>query len=368
MTTNTTVRASLLGLTLLLEGGCEADARPALIWEGDHLRFGSDQPLDEISDANFEYADAYAGYLKRLLDAPNSLVVDFYWLPGEGERTPYCERDIVACTYGRTVYSSLVVDEHELVHAVGSYHGNAFIPIEEGLAEYLGDDADRLRPDISGSPADVMLEYAGAEAIPYSAYPLMGHFVSYVVGAHGLDSLMEYARASDPYESYGSTAERWDQAVELPLDVVLDDYASYPTCPPHLFRSDGFDCESRQPTPLREGIPLEISIGRNVAETLGPRYGEIWRTIALDLPITGHYRVQPSLRSGDPGDDVRIRISRCGTDCQDASDDPYHEPRIGITGTWCARAGRHTVRVSAAPETVDVLNLSIVPVPSAECE
>ena len=338
--TDTTIHASIVSL-LLLSVACEATPRPPLLWAGDHLRFGSDLALDDVSDANLEYADRYTGHLKQILGAPDSLVVDFYWLPGEHERDAFCERDIVACTHGLAVYSSLVVDEHELVHAVGSHHGNAFIPIEEGLAEYLGDDAERDRPEISGTPKEVMEEYAGAEAIPYSSYPLMGHFVSHVVGAHGLDALMAYARPSDKYESYRSTEEHWERALGLPLDEVFDDYEGYPVCPSHLYRSDAFDCSNQEPMELPDGAPLEIPIGLDHPEMLGPRYGEIWRTITVDLPITGHYRVEPSLRSGDGGSDVRIRIGRCGADCSDVSDDPLSRAAPRRHGD-VVRAGRTT--------------------------
>ncbi|MCA9706254.1 MAG: hypothetical protein KDK70_10435, partial [Myxococcales bacterium] len=359
-------RAALVALAL--GAGCKATPRPPLQWEGEHLRFGTDEPFESIAEANLEYADDYTGYLKQLLGAPESLVVDFYWLPGEGEREPFCVRDILACTHGVAVYSMLVVDEHELVHAVGSYHDNAFIPIEEGLAEYLGDDAERARPSLSGDPVQVMSEYAGAEGIPYPAYPLMGHWVSHVVAAHGLDALMAYARPSDKYESYATTAERWQRALGQSLEATLDEYENYPHCPAHLFRSDGFDCSREDALAITEGTVLEIPIGLDDPDTLGPRYGEIWRTIAVDLPITGTYQLHPSLRSGGSHEDVRIRISRCDTDCSDASDDPYIEPWVGIVQNWCARAGRHTVRISTDPETSDVLDLVIVPIPSAECD
>jgi len=367
VTADATIRHVLAAVAAcVLLAGCQETERPPLLWEGEHLRFGTNEDFDEIADANLDHADAYTGHLKRLLGAPDSLVVDFYWLPEDGGRAPYCnDRDVTACTQGRAVFSALVVDEHELVHAVGSHHGNAFIPIEEGLAEFLGDDGEWNRPAVQGDAGEVMARYGGRARIPYEYYPRMGHFVSYVVSVHGLDALMDYARPSEKYESYQTTRARWEDAFGVPLDAVLDAYGEYPICPAHSFRDDAFDCGSDLDAVISEGTVLEIPIGGGDAETLGPRYGEIWKTIAVDLAIPGYYSIHPTIRDGH--DSVRLRIAQCETDCGDASEVPYYEPQLGVFAGWCTRSGRHTIRVWAPPDVVDVVELALVPIPSGMC-
>ena len=354
-----------VGLGVVLLSACENTARPPLLWEGEHLRFGTNQDFDMVAEANLEYADAYTGHLKSVLGAPDSLVVDFYWLPEEDGRAPYCERDVTACTQGRAIYSSLIVDEHELVHGVGSYHGDAFIPVEEGLAEYLGDDGEWNRPAVQGDAGDVMAQYGGDAHIPYQYYPRMGHFVSYVVGVYGLDTLMDYARPSDKYESVETTEVHWEDAFGVSLDSTLAEYEQYPVCPAHLFRDDAFDCGRDAVAVISEGMQIEIPIGRQDPDVLGPRYGEIWKTVAVDLSLTGYYSIHASVRGGDTS--IRVRMSRCDADCSDASEDPYYEPVLGVFAGWCARSGGHTIRVWAPPEADDVLELGLVPIPSAEC-
>lgn len=66
--------------------------------------------------------------------------------------------------------------------------------------------------------------------------------------------------------------------------------------------------------------------------------------------------------------DIRVRISRCVTDCRDVADDPFYEPLVGVFASWCAQAGRHTIRISAPPETSATIDLALVPIPSGACE
>jgi hypothetical protein len=134
----------LFALGASSSAGCRDDPdRPPIIWEGEHIRFGTDADT-EICAGTLPYLDGVTGHLAEVLQQPG-VKVDYYWLPdGVGE---FCDDmdDLRGCVASEAeVFSTLAVHQHELVHAL-RYPQRLYLPLEEGLAEAYGDDWSRLR-------------------------------------------------------------------------------------------------------------------------------------------------------------------------------------------------------------------------------
>lgn len=147
-------------LSCFLAGACGDDevARPPIIWEGEHLRYGTDSDL-ELCAGTLPYLDGVTGHLAKALEQPDA-TVDYYWLPDGVD--PYCANDnVLGCTPAeRETFSTLAVHQHELVHAL-RWPGTLYLPLEEGLAEAYGDDWEPVYP-VSGDIAYLLREFGGA--------------------------------------------------------------------------------------------------------------------------------------------------------------------------------------------------------------
>jgi len=138
--------------------------------------------------------DALVGELQLRLGTPGTGVVEYYYFSeGEGDAlTEHCgegdPHSRVGCTNDlQRVFSIEIPMEHELVHGVHAEVGFSHRFLEEGLAEYLGDDASRPgRGEPTGTLAEA-LAAATPENLPLGDYARAGHFVAFLVLSGGSD-------------------------------------------------------------------------------------------------------------------------------------------------------------------------------------
>jgi hypothetical protein len=353
-------------LALGVASGCSDDPQPPpIVWEGEHLRFGTDGDEATICAGTLPYLDGAVGYLGDVFDRPDARV-DYFWMPDGTE--PHCVEHADGCAYEGRVFSRHAPHQHELVHAI-RWPENLYLPIEEGLAEAFGDDWDRFR--VQGDIRDLLEDPAGNGYIPGPGYGLAAHFVSYLHAEYGLDSLTELDASTSYDQSFSGAATAFEQVYDQPLDQVIETYENeYPRCGTLALRDKGYDCGRNvieAPTEIGAKVRTTISLSCDDPAVLGPRLGQRWTTRTLDVKVAGRYRI-----SGRPLEDQPfefVEINRCDLSCFDYADDPLS----GLAGNqfnsgYCLEPSRYLFRFAVEEDVENDFELNVERTDYPPCE
>jgi hypothetical protein len=339
------------GLVLAVASGCNDEPPlPPIVWEGEHLRFGTDADDSTICAGTLPYLDGVVGHLGEVFGRPD-VRVSYYWLPDGTE--VYCPDAPEGCVNDRGTFSRHTIHQHELVHAV-RWPGGLYHPFEEGLAEAFGDDWNRF--PVQGDIRDLLEDPVGNHYLPGAGYGLAAHFVSYLNADYGLETLIEFDASTDYEQSYASASAAFERVYDEPLDDVVDEYESeYPRCDQPTLRHKEYDC-SRNVVEvsgmLGERVERNVSLSCDDQAVLGPRLGKRWTTMTLDIEVRGRYFI-----NGRPSQEDRtfdfVEISRCDLSCFDYGDDELSR----VTGNYlggghCVDPGKYLFRFSV-DESVD---------------
>jgi hypothetical protein len=353
--------------------GCAPDddqpPPPPIVWEGEHLRFGTDEDLGSVCRGTLPYADGVVGYLAETFKvrAPQ---LDVYWVPTDIAQ--YCYYDpAIGCVNEGGVFSQYVLIQHEFVHALRR-DDIGYLPLEEGLAEAYGDDWLPTR-EITGNELDLFPASDGEDYLDAASYPLAGFFASFIRARDGADALVELVHETERGESFTEARSAFDEVLGQSFEeLVVERDSTYPLCDQTFSRDNGYDCaQQAHPGPASPGDEVVIDIPMDCArdDVLGPRRSERWKTIAIDIPVSGLYFVGADKVGGTAPGDLRFR--RCGQSCFDDTTtqgfafswlgadatltlDPVDAPRgFGDPSAFeagCVAAGRYTVRASVAED------------------
>jgi hypothetical protein len=352
-------------LALVSASACSDEPDPPpIVWEGEHLRFGTDADDSTICAGTLPYLDGVVGHLGEVFGHPDAQV-DYYWLPDGVQR--YCPAVAEGCADDRGVFSQYTLHQHELVHAI-RYPNLLYEPIEEGLAEAYGDDWDRF--PIAGDIHDLLRDPADGY-IPGPGYGLAGHFVSYLDAAHGLDTLVELDAATN-YESSFSQAEAAFQRIYgQSLDAEITDYkADYPRCNTASFRDKAFDCSRNvvaAPTEIDAKLDMTVAMACDDPAVLGPRFGERWTTVTLDVEVAGRYHIVVT-----PVDNLGlelIRITRCDLSCFEHPDDLLSRTTgTHLNASFCLEPAQYLFRLAIAEDELDDYRLIVTRTDYPACD
>jgi hypothetical protein len=317
-------------LCILLGAACsdpQGVSLPEIEWEGEHLRAGGD--LDEACGGNLPYMDALVGELQQRLGTPGDGLVDYYYFTTDVDETPlgdYCESGdsvgLLACTNeDQEVFSRAIPHEHELVHAVHAEVGFSHTFLEEGLAEFLGDDghmAGRGAPMGTVSEAIASVERG---RLPLGYYALAGHFVSF------LDDELAPSGSIERIDDIDFEASAHDVEAALGLGVdggfaaLEDEYQATSKCAQAAYRDAEPMCNVAAPlfeqcTPSWDpSADVYVNVDCSDSDVLGPRQDEIWTYRTFEILNAGTYHVlataSTELANG-------IVLKRCGGGCQSA--------------------------------------------------
>lgn len=350
--------------------GCAPDDdRPPIVWQGEHLRFGTNEDLGSVCAGTLPYADGLVGYLAEALGVSGS-PVDAYWVPRD--ITSHCEqRPVLGCVNEGGIFSQYVLHQHEFVHALRR-DDIGYLSLEEGLAEAYGDDLLPTR-EISGNELDMFKSSDGEHYLDATSYPLAGFFASFIRARDGADALVELVHETKRGESFSEARSAFDEVLGQSFEeVVVERDSTYPKCDQTFSRDNGYDCaQQAYPGPASAGDEVVIDIPMDCArdDVLGPRRGERWKTIAIEIPVSGLYLVGADKVGGTAPGDLRFR--RCGQSCFDDTTtqgfafswigvdatmtlDPVDSPRgfddPSALEAGCVAAGRYTVRASVAED------------------
>lgn len=337
--------------------------RPPIVWEGEHLRFGTDEALTRVCGGTLAHADNVAAYLGTILGHPDA-IVDYYWVP-DLEGTP-CATGAYGCADGSAAFGKAPFLQHELVHAVGGPFHSPNQAIEEGVAEAFGDDYPADAP--SGDIASLLSTHGSGHKIAYSEYPLAGHFASFLRVEGGDDALADAWRTLREGADWSRTRAVLEDVYGRPVEDTIADYeASYPLCDRTYFRDNGFECAQdavRLPTQGEDPneVVVELDLSCDAPDVLGPRLGERWKTMTVDLVVDTYYQMGiEKIGGAQPG---AVWIRECGQSCFELDgsqsfivgdftadvhaapsnpDDLYGDP-------GCIHAGRYTIGVAIADD------------------
>ena len=299
---------------------------PKLEWEGERLRAGGD--LAGVCDGNLAYMDALVGELQQRLGTPGEGVVDFYYFAeGDDALNDYCHPDDshlrVGCTNERQeVFSVQIPMEHELVHGVHAEVGFSHRFLEEGLAEYLGDDG--VLPG-RGEPMGTLSEAlasAAPDGLPLGYYARAGHFVSFLDGQLGTSAMMERIDALGFRDSVDDVEAALGMGVEGGFAAVQAAYDAVPTCAQASYRDAEPMCNVAAPlfahcsTEWNSSADVYVDVDCSSSDVLGPRDDRIWTYRTFELMNAGTYEILATGADEDLADGVVLE--RCDGGCQSA--------------------------------------------------
>ncbi|MBP6704348.1 MAG: hypothetical protein KA385_12620 [Vicinamibacteria bacterium] len=349
---------TLLGL-LVLGSACRDndEERPPIVWTGEHVQVGTDLDLDAWCPGTLPRLDSYVGTLKTLFEVPDDHVVTYYLYPSPV--TDYaCQGRYLACFTQGAVFTSDLLDTHELVHAVSAVYRAIPHFFEEGAASYWGHafPADFRGLDIR----DVLDEY-WSSGLPNSGYALAGHFMSYLVHTYGMERYLALLRTSNRQQSREDFEQAFEKTMGNTLDDAIDDYeAQWPYCDVTATARSLHDCE--QPAiklPPGEWMNFDLDISCVDPEVVGPSTPggsgdgpRIWRDLTVDVETETQNIKFDIPELGEPNT-VIMDIKRCDTRCGDVMLNRWRLTPNHVIGNpneflIKLKAGRYVVRVSRA--------------------
>lgn len=363
-------RVVSLAALLAIEAACAEPFDVPIVWEGEHLRVGTDKDIDAWCPGTMPRMDAYTGGLKQVMGVPDDLVIDFYVL--ENPLEDYvggCAEDSPGCSDG-AAYSRFMPHDHELVHAVRYAEGLSHRAIEEGAASYWG---DLLAPEGVAEEAELIrmgdvLEAADADAMTLADYLRAAHFTSYLVHQYGTSANKTLLRETEWGMRTHQLDEVFERLVGSSIDEVIAEYeGSWPWCGEEAMRSSFFDCSAPAiglcagPVDTHPLVSLdfevswfdhafEFDVSCADSQVIGPRLGRIWRHAVVEVPIGGTHTLG-AVSDIDPAD-VKVTVKRCDTDCARAT--PIQVPVSDIGAVVIDvefDPGRYLVRLEAKEET-----------------
>ncbi|MCA9709336.1 MAG: hypothetical protein KDK70_26065, partial [Myxococcales bacterium] len=253
----------------LLAACGEEPELPPIVWEGEHLRFGTNADDSTICAGTLPYLDEVVGHLGEVFGRPEA-VVDYHWVP-EGT-AEFCETEAMGCSTEQGAFSRYVIHQHELIHAV-RHPSRLYQPLEEGLAEAFGDDWDPPPYPFEGKIGDILRN--PGNYFPGSGYAVVGHFVSYLRAVHGLEPLLELDARTDYESSFSGTEAAFSAAFGVSLDDAIADYeTTYPRCPMRAYRDKAVDCSRNvlpAPAAFDEQVERVVPLACDDPTVLGPR-------------------------------------------------------------------------------------------------
>jgi hypothetical protein len=304
-------------------------------------------------------------YVALLADAMHvDLDEPLVYVHGSPKDEPFCEA--LGCTFedGR-VFSLVLPLEHELVHGVRSAVGWSHNFWEEGTAEMFGGDSHFAgRAPAEGDLLDGIEVSSEGKRLPDQWYPRAGRFAAYLDRIPGVTEAL--LLGTDPRSTAREAIDVVEAATGRPFDELLVGFALEPTCTEAAeYRYPLFPCDA--PEALRprceEGaaVRIEERIACDDPSTLGPRDGELWKYVAVDVAVEGDYAFRPASEL-DPAGWMEVR--ECAMGCgalmfAEPIRHTYDEPDAVFVEPVHLKAGRYALRLSRPADSPSAVSVWI---------
>lgn len=293
------------------------------MWEGEHVRIGTDLDLDAWCPGTLTYVDEFAGAVAAKLGVDRA-PFNYYVYPPPLRDHDVCVENALGCWNRGAVFATTMPETHEVVHAIDAGEGLMPLPFEEGAATYFGGYPPAVTVDYTELDLREELVAHWGESFAQRHYALFGHFTSYLIHTHGLDPYLALTRTTKLHTSRPAFDAAFEAAYDLPLDAAMDDYeANWPYCPVEAVQSSFFECE-RDPIVIQgtEEKPFAFDISCGDPDVVGPQPNvndvqKLWNTATIEFADPGSYH---NLMVEQPGvgewNSVEIEFKRCDTDCR----------------------------------------------------
>jgi hypothetical protein len=356
--------------SLVLFTGCSDDEVP--LYEGKWIDVaGIGRERSDTCIGTFDYVDAYAGVLATEfgLDGP---IGDFIWYTPEeyDARRPCPHPYPSACADDDTAHSPIFPEDHEMVHIANHRAGPCPNALAEGIAVYYSTaireghnlDADVLRYRLAAPSA----------SIPITEYEMLGRFAAFLIERHGLQAVLDVCAVAGPEANGAHLSAAMQSILGATSEELITAVSQEPSHCNDFFdyRSKVFACGVAAAAPslgtIVDGrLEARIEFGCDQPDTAGPFeegmfYGQIVRTLSLEIPTDGHYWFIPH----DEGqewitvpEDITLVISQCGP-CGDwiraTADSEWNTSLLGDF-----EAGRYSVELGLPEDYVGTVLLNI---------
>jgi hypothetical protein len=318
---------------------------PPVVWAGEHLEYAPQAGAYEPCAGTLPYMDRYVELAAEVVGV--ELEQPLVYVQGSDEAESFCEDEgTLGCTFRDSVYARVAPQEHELVHGVRASQGFSHLFFEEGTAEAFGDDAAMpMRVAAHGDLLEALGSASGERGLPTRWYPRAGHFVAFLHEEYGPEVTTALLQQTNAYSSAAQAIAVIEETTGVPFDELRQDYELEPSCEQAQYRYPMFACE--QPVDLRARCDETVTLAEHIRiacddpGTIGPRNGEIWTYLALEVEQDGEYLVT----AFDPTTSFSpLAIKECALGC----DSVLHEQLLGFDPYGIPvqlHAGRYSVKL-----------------------
>jgi len=357
--TTSWVLSALLGSAACGPEEAERDI-PPITWSGAHLDYAPQPGAYPLCEGTLPYMDRYVALVAEAMnmELDRSLV----YVHGSEQDASFCMHEgTLGCAFDDSVYSLVAPQEHEIVHGVRGFEGFSHLFFEEGAAELFGDDAALpLRVVAHGDLMEGIEAANGERGLSSQWYPRAGHFAAYLHDRHGPAVTAALLEGTDPYSTASRAVEVIESTTELSWSGIQEDYEAQPACDQPHYRYPLYGCE--EPTALRArcdgdtAVLIEERIACDDATTLGPRDGEIWKVIGVEIPVDGEYVLFSYTEEEVAG--ASIRLEECAMRCDAIRLDEPMGVELPLEPVFL-RAGRYAIRLTRPVEAEGSVALEI---------
>lgn len=341
---------------------------PPVVWSGEHLDYAPEPGATPVCAGTLPYMDEYLELIAAKLGVDE--LGRYVYVDGDTSVCP-----LLGCYSDGVIYADFAPIEHEFVHAVRSEINaeGSLDFFEEGAAEMLGGDLDIHREHAEG---DLREGFAAGRdrRFPNEWYTPAGIFAAYIYRYHGgsqaTRALLERTtNGTSPDEAVALLEDLTAMTFD---DLVVDFADDADECPaptgPADYRYPVFPCDA--PAALRQrcdgdsAVPIEVSLACDDPETIGPRDGELFTYVAIDIPVDGMYRFIADPRTAGLG--TRVELKRCEPGCGtraftavygDSAPEPVGEIYLDLE--TFLRAGRYSLKLARHDELETPIALTI---------
>jgi hypothetical protein len=172
-----------------------------------------------------------------------------------------------------------------------------------------------------------------------------------LIADYGRATAVEVLGATSHGQSFGGASAAFEEVTGEPLVAAVDRYeATYPACQAPRFRDDTVEC-GRDPLVLPsvegEAVTTMVRLACDEPDTIGPRRGEIWRTLSLPVERAAYYAFEIYSTTG-PENSATLRLTECGRSCY--AEDEFTLNRSGVIAGFCLREQTYLLRIAAQAE------------------
>ena len=355
-----------------LLAGCAAEQDEfRVVWSGDLLEVLVAGEPPSTCGGTYDYMDDHLRIVGEQLGVTEPERVYYHYGFGGSVVAENCDGSVEACAIGSDVFTATLPDEHELTHAVRPSGQLAYLPVEEGLAEFFGSDVEPIQQPV-GNVLELLQAHEQGEKLDRPFYQVMGHFVSYLAYRFGFDRVAEFARESVLDEPFLAMQEKFAAVFGADLESIVVDHAGSTACNRAFYRVTAVDCARDVRRVLTQGdtAQLDLDLDCNSDDVIGPRDGERWRRDVVELAVGGWVLLDWTRPVGTEAAHVRMRPCDSGCDAVVGLEALSFEvpPEQPGGSMACLSAGRHVIRTAVGDEDTGGIILSLTVLgPAPDC-